>query len=104
MPRPIFILAEPSDATAVAVATLLRRRHGPARVELRTPTELALAPRWEHRLEGGEASTCIALYDGTTLAEPAAIFNRISFVAMPALAPLSPEDRAYAQAEMSALF
>lgn len=100
-----LVLAEPSDRTAIAVAATLRRRHGPGQVEIRTATELALAPRWAHRLGEGQASTRIVFHDGSVLDDrrPAVIFNRLAFVAPPGTARMSAADRAYAQAEMAAL-
>lgn len=99
-----LILAEASDATAVAVAALLQRRHGPSRVHVRTATEVALAPCWTHRLSSSGARTDIGFHDGTSLdaVRPTVILNRLDGAGLPP-GRLSSADREYAQAELTAL-
>lgn len=99
----ILILASASDETAIGVARLLVLRRGRDRVQLRAPTELVLAPHWEHRLSEAETTTRVTVHDGASLGEPAVIFNRLHDLEGAALKRGALEDRHYADAEMSAL-
>jgi hypothetical protein len=98
-----LVLARPSDSTAIDVAAALKRRLGSAQVQLRTPNEVVLAPRWEHRVCDHGTSTRILTHDGVTLEKPSVIFNRLSGFDSAPLDDGTPEDREYARAEIAAL-
>jgi hypothetical protein len=97
---PYLILAEPGDTTAVAVAGVLAARHGFQRVEIRTPLEIVLAPRWTHRLNDN-GPCCIEFHDGRFLETPAAVLNRLQYI--PAPPGFVGADRDYAVTELTAL-
>ena len=102
---PYLVLAHPTDETALAVASLLRQRHGEFAVEWRSPEELQCSSRWDHRVSAAGVKTEIRLQDGSLLAgnAPSVIFNRIGFVDPPQFFRAAPADRDYARMEMFAL-
>ena len=102
---PYLVLAHPTDETGIAVASLLRQRHGASAVELRNSEELLLAPHWDHRVSAAGVRTEIRMGDGAFLAgnAPSVIFNRIGFVDPPQFLGAAAVDRDYARMEMFAL-
>ena len=102
---PYLVLAHPTDETAIAVASMLRQRHGEFAVELRSPEELLRASHWDHRVSAAGVKTEIRMADGSLLAGngPSVIFNRIGFVDPPQFLTAAPVDRDYARMEMFAL-
>ncbi len=101
--RPVLVLASPADAVAIEMATRLKQDGQALRIEVRTPEELILAPRWEHRVESDRASNAITLHDGTAILVPSVIFNRLPQTSWSILPHGKPVDREYANSEMSAL-
>ena len=102
---PYLVLAHPTDETAIAVASMLRQRHGEFAVELRSPEELLCASHWDHRVSASGVKTEIRMGDGSFLAgnAPSVIFNRIGFVDPPQFITAASVDRDYARMEMFAL-
>ena len=102
---PYLVLAHPTDETAIAVASMLRQRHGEFAVEFRSPEELLCAAHWDHRVSAAGVETEIRMGDGSLLAgnAPSVIFNRIGFVDPPHFITAAPADRDYARMEMFAL-
>jgi hypothetical protein len=102
---PYLVLAHPTDEIAIAVAALLRQRHGPFAVELRSPEELLVAPQWDHRVSAAGIKTEIGMGDGSPLAgnAPCTIFNRIRLIDPPQFQGAAQHDRDYARMEMFAL-
>ena len=102
---PYLVLAHPTDETAIAVASILRQRHGEFAVELRSPEDLLCAPQWDHRVSATGVKTEIRMSDGSFLAgnAPSVIFNRIGYVDPPQFQNAAPVDRDYARMEMFAL-
>jgi hypothetical protein len=98
-----LVLASAADQTAVNVATLLRRRHGGHRVDVRTPDEIVLAPLWEHRVDDARVRTHVRMHDQGTLGKPSVVFNRISQLGAFPLQQSTAAEREYAYAEMAAL-
>lgn len=102
---PYLVLAHRTDETAIAVASMLRQRHGEFAVEQRSPEELLCASQWDHRVSASGVKTEIRMADGSFLAGngPSVIFNRIGFVDPPQFLTAAPVDRDYARMEMFAL-
>ena len=102
---PYLVLAHSTDETAIAVASMLRQRHGEFAVEFRSPEELLCATQWDHRVSAAGVETEIRMRDGSFLAgnAPSVIFNRIGFVDPPHFVTAAPTDREYARMEMFAL-
>ncbi len=99
----ILVIADPSDTTAVCVAALLLHRHGTAAVSVRTPAEIVLAERWEHRVRDAHVETRLDTHGGECLVGLSVIFNRLRAFDEALMFPDSLEDRTYAQAEIAAL-
>ena len=99
------VLADPADDTALKTALLLRQRHGPERVQIRTADELLLA-HWEHRVSNAGVHNVVRFHDGAqiTNSERTIIFNRLTAFAPPIFAGASAVNREYARTEMYALF
>jgi hypothetical protein len=99
-----IILADPSDETALRAGLLLRQRHGPERVHIRTADELVLA-HWDHRITSEGVVNAVGFHDGTcvTNAGPTIIFNRLNGVHPPLFESASPANREYARMEIFAL-
>jgi hypothetical protein len=97
------IVAHAHDATAAAVASVLRARCGREAVRWIGVETLARATRWQHRIEpDGTTGTVLQLPDAAVLhdRELGVVFNR----AFPDVAPgFSPTDQRYAVMEMHAL-
>jgi hypothetical protein len=100
-----LVLAESSDAAAAWVAAGLQRR-GFHPVELVTADQLGSAVRWEHRLGDGPPLVRITLADGRQIcsAEVRGTVSRLFQVPPAAVARLEPDDRAYGQGELFALY
>jgi hypothetical protein len=102
----ILLLGHAGDATVARAAHALRARHGNGRVLAATPEELALAPRWSHRLDGARVSTRIELRGGAAIdgEELCVVLNRMRGVWPPQFAGASVEDQQYAAMETFALW
>lgn len=104
-PKTFLILAGPGDATADLVASLARSRYGAHAVCVVTPEQVALAPRWTHRVGEHGVSTELVFRDGTAIGsdELAGVLNRVCYVQLPQFQKSRPDDVMYAQAELHAL-
>jgi len=99
------VLAHANDETALAVAALLRERHGGHAVAFRTVDEVLAAPCWDHRISASGVMTEIRMHDGVRIGGRASsvIFNRVGFVEPPNFHNAAPADRDYARMELLAL-
>lgn len=102
---PTLVLAHGNDETALAVAALLRQRHGDHAVAFRTVEEVLAAPCWDHRISASGVTSEIVMHDGARLGGRASsvIFNRVGFVDPPHFHNAAPADRDYARMELLAL-
>ena len=100
-----LIIANERDYTANAVAQLLRQRHGPHAVQLRSVRALVQAPHWEHELRSTGIRSCVRLNDGTSLSDfcPSVILNRMQAADVPMHVFRHPRDREYGRLEWGAL-
>lgn len=99
----IVILCHPDDGAALWLGQTMRSL-GVRRVELVTVEQLVYSRRIVYRLTDAGSSGSIELADGRKL-EPEAIagvINRFRYLPTQHFATAKPEDRAYAEAELSA--
>jgi len=98
-----FVLADSGDAAALwAHRGLQERGLDPVFI---TPRMLASSLRWEHRVGGEGARTSVLFHRDRLLSSTGVggVLNRISFLSADLFAPGRPEDRQYAQMEVTAL-
>lgn len=101
---PVTVLCDAGDTSALWAIAALQER-GIA-VDVVTAAALAAATRWEHRIEGTEVRTSVALPDGRVLASDTqdAVLNRLSYVPTGRIDRVAGADRDYAVQELNALF
>lgn len=99
-----LILCEPGDLSAAWVAAELQQRG--INAELLFGSALGAATRWEHRIEGRDASVSITLGDGRTISSdaPLPILNRLSFIPTAQLRATAGADYGYAVQEIYAFY
>ena len=99
-----FVFAGSGDAAALWATQGLRAR-GLDPVEFITPAMLAASPRWEHRVGESGAATSIDFHRDRRLASGrvSGIINRIGFLPLELFQNGKPDDRQYAQQELTAL-
>lgn len=100
-----LILCHADDRSAVRIYCALRKRLGISKVEVVSGEELALAPRWTHRIESGSSHTELLLADGRRIRSDRVglVFQRLQQIPLPQFDHSKPDDRDYASAEMHAL-
>jgi hypothetical protein len=105
MPRKVLVLARGDDLGAWAVAVAIARRQGRDAVTVVRPEQLATG-RWVHRVTSDGARTKVSLAGGLDLVDHdiGAVLNRIDGIPPLRFLRSSERDRAYAGAELEALF
>lgn len=99
-----FVFADSGDQAALWAAQGLRAR-GLDPVEVITPKVLASSPRWEHRVGQSGVVTSIGFHRNRRLETGGVrgILNRIGFLPIDLFQSGKPDDRQYAQQELTAL-
>lgn len=99
-----FLLADSGDAAALWAHRGLRER-GLDPLEFVTPTMLAASPHWEHRVGVSGVDTSILFHRDRLLSSHGAraVLNRIGFLSADLFSRGKPDDRQYAQMELTAL-
>ncbi len=101
----IVFLCSPGDISARWFVASLRHDHGIA-AQIITPQELVYAPDMEHRLDGIDTFSSVALKSHGMLDSSSitGVVNRLEFLPDAHLARVSVTDRAYIQQELLAIW